>query len=69
MSLYLNPKPEVQPSDDLTLFTVKEVAEQLKLHISTVYQYLDTGELKAHRFGKALRIARQDLAEFIKAHR
>ena len=40
----------------MPLFTVKEVAEILKIHLATVYQLVRTGRLRAVHLGRAIRI-------------
>ena len=39
-----------------TYYTVKEVAEILKIHLATVYQLVRTGRLRAVHIGRAIRI-------------
>jgi len=51
------------------LFTVREVAERLKVHEETVRRWLGAGELKGYRPGgkkTGWRIAASDLDRFIK---
>lgn len=33
------------------LLVAKQVAERLNVHISTVYRLIESGDLRAHRFG------------------
>ena len=49
------------------LYTPREVAEKLKLHLNTVYRYLEEGTLKGRLLaGNTWRITESDLAEFLK---
>jgi len=45
--------------------TPKKVAEELQIHINTLYRYIDEGKLKAVRMGGLLRIRETDLEDFI----
>jgi len=46
------------------LWTVKEVAEYLKVTTTTVNNWIQDGKLKAYKVGGALRIKEVDLIEF-----
>ena len=46
-------------------YTPKEVSEQLKLEINTVYEYIRMGKLPAAKFGNRYRIEEEDLAAFV----
>lgn len=52
-----------------TLLTVKETAAYLKLNPLTVYDYIRSGKLKAIKFGRNVRILREDLDRFVTAHK
>ena len=45
-------------------YAIDEVAQQLKLHVKTVRQYVRDGRLKATRIGKQYRVAAADLEAF-----
>lgn len=47
------------------LLTTQEVAERLKVHINTVYNYIDSGKLKAIRMEGLLRVRTSDLESFL----
>ena len=49
----------------MELLTVKEVMDILKLSQRTIYRYIESGELKAIKFGKEWRIRKTDLENFI----
>lgn len=52
----------------ITLMTVEEVAECLKLSPRTIRRRIAEGSLDVIRFGRSIRITEADLAEFIRAH-
>src|SRR5438105_13207307 len=54
---------------DTLYYTPKEVAEQLKLRVQTVYEYIRKGRLPAVRLGNRCRIARSDLEAFVARQR
>ncbi len=47
------------------LFTIKEVAQILKVDPKTVYKYVWSGKLKSKKLGKTHRISKEDLEAFI----
>ncbi len=49
--------------------TISNVADQLGVAPRTVRRAIDRRELVAHRFGKAVRIAENDLRDFIAQRR
>jgi excisionase family DNA binding protein len=49
--------------------TVVEVADRLGVSPKHVRRAIDRGELPVHRFGRAVRIAPEDLERFISRHR
>lgn len=54
------------------MFTVKQVAEQLNISATCVYQLVSTGKLACHRIGigrGAIRVSEDDLRAFISASR
>jgi excisionase family DNA binding protein len=58
-----------EPSkEELELLTVDEVANILTLDESTIYKYIRTRELRAVRFGRAVRVRLSDLLRFIDEH-
>lgn len=46
------------------VYTPKEVAEMLKVNERTVRRWVRTGQLRAYRFGRQLRIPAEALEEF-----
>lgn len=47
------------------LYSLDQVAEQLKLHVRTVRGYVRSGRLKAVRIGKQYRVASEDLESIL----
>ena len=47
-------------------FTAKELAEKLKLNVMTIYRYIDTGKLAAHKIGKEFRIEKKEFEKLLK---
>jgi excisionase family DNA binding protein len=53
----------------IQFFTIAETAEMLRVATRTVRRRIAAGELIAHRFGGAVRIAESDLRAFLAIHR
>ena len=53
------------PSRLPRLLPLDEVAQTLHVSIKTVRRWIKQGALRAHQFGRQLRIAEEDLAAFI----
>ena len=51
------------------LWTVPEVAEHLRLGVSTVYQLVREGRLPASRVGGSIRFVRAEVEDFLVANR
>ena len=47
------------------MLRVKQVAERLNLSESKVYEMVERGELPHHRFGGAIRVSEDQIAEFL----
>lgn len=54
---------------DQPFLTVKDVAQRLQLSPKSVRRLIDEGMLRFHRFGRAIRIAEEDLARLLKLTR
>jgi excisionase family DNA binding protein len=52
-----------------TYYTLREVAERLKVSRRTVYRWVQAKELPAYRLGGEFRITERDLEEFLEARR
>ncbi len=48
--------------------TVEEIADDLRVHVSTVRDWIKQKKLKAAKFGRDYRIKRKDYEEFIEKH-
>lgn len=53
----------------ILFFTIAETAEMLRVCTRTVRRWIDCGDLVAHRFGNAVRIAEPDLCAFLAVRR
>lgn len=51
------------------MFTTGEVAEKLNLSEKTIRNLIDSGELKAFKFGRVYRISEEQLNNFINQSR
>lgn len=58
-----------QPSEPVLLRVVPDVVRITGLGKSTIFEAIGRGELKATRFGRAVRIHRDDLESWIQANR
>lgn len=47
------------------IVTIKELAEFLKISVSTIRRAIDSGELKAFKAGKNIRIERESVIEWL----
>lgn len=50
-----------------TRMTVAEVADDLRVSKMTVYRMIHSGELKAHRFGRSIRVSYDDYRAYLQA--
>lgn len=48
--------------------TADEIAEDLRVHVATVREWIRRKKLKAAKFGRDYRIKRTDYEEFIESH-
>ena len=48
------------------ILTIAEIAEQLRVSNRTVRNWIDSGNLKAFKFGLQYRVNKKDFEEFIK---
>ena len=54
-------------TEQLSLLTVREVAEAMRVSTMTVYRLIRSGALPAIRVGKHFRIRHSDLEHYLKA--
>ena len=47
-------------------YLVSELAESLRVSLMTVYRYIKSGKIKAHKIGKGYRIAKNEFERFLK---
>ncbi len=47
----------------------EQIAEQLHASVWTVRRWIESGELRAHRIGRLVRVARSDLDAFLAERR
>ena len=50
-------------------YTVKELAELLRVTEMTIYRLVKRGELTAYHIGRAMRFRRDDIEVFLEKHR
>lgn len=50
---------------DYKFLTVEEVASVLKVCKMTIYRYVKSGKLKAHKVGKYYRISKKEFDNFL----
>ncbi len=58
----------MQDSDN-KLLTTEEVAEELKVHVKTVRDWIASGELEAIDLGQGYRIWKSDLMKFLNSRK
>jgi excisionase family DNA binding protein len=51
------------------LFTVREVSDQLKIAVSTVYRYVESGVFPHSKIGPNIRFTNNDIARFLIAQK
>lgn len=47
-------------------YSVKEIAKKVGVHPNTVRNWIESGELKAYKLGRVLRIKKEDFEDFAK---
>ena len=58
-----------KPPDDEPLLTVQDAARLTQTSTKWIYAQIRQGRLRAIRFGRAIRILRKDLEEFVRSLR
>jgi excisionase family DNA binding protein len=51
--------------DKQNFYTAKELAEQLRVNIMTIYRYIKAGKIKAYKIGKEFRIEKKEFDRFL----
>ncbi len=59
-----NAKPKIK-----AFWTVQGIAEQLDVSERTLRRWIASGELVAHKLGRAVRVSDSDLRDFLARHR
>ena len=59
-------KPQARPSQ---LYSIKQIAQHCDVSTKTIRRWIDAGDLRAHRLGRQMRIAQDDIAAFLAARR
>lgn len=54
---------------DGDFYTAQELADKLEVNIMTIYRYIDSGKLKAFKFGKEFRIETKEYEKFLSDHK
>ena len=47
-------------------YLVSELAESLRVSLMTIYRYIKSGKIKAHKIGKEFRISKDEFERFLK---
>jgi excisionase family DNA binding protein len=47
-------------------YRAEDLAEMLKVNIMTIYRYIKSGKIKAHKIGKEFRIDKKSFDDFLK---
>jgi len=48
-------------------YTPQEISEMLRVNIMTIYRYIRSGKIKAHKIGKGYRIDEKEYVRFLKS--
>ena len=46
-------------------YLVSELAESLRVSLMTIYRYIKSGKIKAHKIGKEFRISKDEFERFL----
>ena len=61
--------PRRRQREPMQFFTIAEVAECVDVSTRSVRRWIKSGDLVAHHFGAAVRIAESDFRAFLAMHR
>ena len=56
-------------TDAIKFYTIKEIADALRVSEKSVRRKIESSELSAHKFGRLWRISEQDLKAYFALHR
>ena len=48
-------------------YTPTEVSQKLRVNVMTIYRYIKSGKIKAHKLGKEFRIQAKEYERFLKS--
>lgn len=48
-------------------YTPREVAEKLRVNVMTIYRYIKSGKITAHKIGKEFRIEVKEYEKFLES--
>ena len=51
---------------DKEFYTAQELADKLRVNIMTIYRYIKSGKLRAHKIGKEFRIDKKEFSRFLR---
>jgi excisionase family DNA binding protein len=52
-----------------TWLTLQDIADELKVHVETVREWIRNKQLVAYKFGRDYRVKREDFEQFVKERR
>lgn len=52
-------------SKEKDFYLVSELADSLRVSLMTVYRYIKSGKIKAHKIGKEFRISKAEFERFL----
>ena len=58
-----------KPLPTSKLFSIQQVADHCQVSTKSIRRWIDDGQLHAHRLGRQVRVAHDDLAAFLSARR
>lgn len=53
---------------DIRFYTAQEVADMLRLQVTTIYEYIRMGKLPAVKLGNRYRITEDDIRRFVESN-
>lgn len=56
-------------TDPIRWMSTNEASDRLGITLRTLYRFIDEGQVKAHKFGRVMRLKEADVEEFIEASR
>lgn len=48
-------------------YTAKELAEELRLNVMTIYRWIESNKISAYKIGKEFRITKEEYERFLKS--